>query len=907
MENGQNKLLVNKAVVIILAAGKGTRMGNNEMPKVCFEIDGKPAINRTLSTFKSVGFRNFIIVVGDRSEQVMQTVSKEHKGISYIYQNPQLGTGHAAMLAGEVLENLGYNDPVLICMGDKYIESEAIEMLVEGFIRKQADFALLTLPYKPDSVSPEARVIGDENYALSGIVEHVDMMRLSIVDSLGDLIKTNKNPEKKKIFEIINKHLPNYKKQKKAIPELLKYLENEDRVDATILKKLLVSDKYKIILSGKNRSVDELNTGTLGINPSLYLSKSDAFYTGLKLLDNNNAQQEYYFTDMINHLNNQRTHNGDPFYRLTAVKATEVTIIQGFNAPDELLSIQDFVRRKKESRLKVNTRHNSRISLNKNQYRKVSEWLRLLDKNEKNIHNWMLKIYGDHPELHQLKRRDLIKVLKCYGKRFGDEEKVLIIRAPGRVNLMGRHVDHRGGFTNFLAIHKETFIVAGERNDDNVIAVNTVPHIFKSVKFNISELIGNFAWSDWINFIESSWVRGLLRSSAGDWGNYIKAAVLRLQNKYQDLKISGLNIALSGDIPQAAGLSSSSSIVVATLQAAIALNGLDLDAQQFVDMCGEGEWFVGSRGGAGDHAAIYLGERGKVAHVGYLPFQVYKMIDAPPDYQVIIANSQIKAAKSANAKDTFNQKVCSFNLGLEILKIRIPFIKENVEYLRDITPDNLGCLTSDIYKWLMKVPQYMTRTDFRRMLPGKYSDLIDLNFSSHKEPKFYNVRGVLLFGIAEIIRSKLSVEILNNGKMEEFGGLMAISHDGDRVVTKNDQGEYVLLKDPYDDNYLNKLIDDLASENPEKVLKAQLYMQKGGYTCSTPEIDRMVDIAREVPGVVGAQIAGAGLGGCVMILAKKEMVNDVAKALKKYYYKPNGFKPEIINCFTVEGSGLAEF
>ena len=337
------------------------------------------------------------------------------------------------------------------------------------------------------------------------------------------------------------------------------------------------------------------------------------------------------------------------------------------------------------------------------------------------------------------------------------------------------------------------------------------------------------------------------------------------------------------------------------------MNGLDLNAQQFVDMCGEGEWFVGSRGGAGDHAAIYLGERGKVAHVGYLPFQVYKMIDAPANYQIIIANSQIKAAKSANAKDTFNQKICSFNLGLEILKIRIPFIKENVEYLRDITPENLGCLTSEIYEWLKKIPQYMTRTDFRRMLPGKYSDLIDLNFSTHKEPNFYNVRGVLLFGIAEIIRSKISVEMLEKGKMKEFGNLMQISHDGDRVVSRNKYGEYVLLKDPCDDNYLNKLIDDLASENPDKVLNAQLYMQTGGYACSTSEIDRMVDIAKDVPGVIGTQIAGAGLGGCVMILSKKETVNDVAEVLKKHYYEPNGFEPEIINCFTVEGSGLAEF
>jgi N-acetylgalactosamine kinase len=162
----------------------------------------------------------------------------------------------------------------------------------------------------------------------------------------------------------------------------------------------------------------------------------------------------------------------------------------------------------------------------------------------------------------------------------------------------------------------------------------------------------------------------MLITATGDWGNYIKAAMLRLQHKYHDLKIQGLNIALSGNIPIAAGLSSSSSIVVATLKAAISLNGLELSARQFIDLCGSGEWFVGSRGGSGDHAAIYAGQKGKIVNVGNLPFKINEVVNAPEDYQVVIANSHIKAAKSSQARDAFNEKVCSYNLGLELFKLR---------------------------------------------------------------------------------------------------------------------------------------------------------------------------------------------------------------------------------------------
>ena len=179
------------------------------------------------------------------------------------------------------------------------------------------------------------------------------------------------------------------------------------------------------------------------------------------------------------------------------------------------------------------------------------------------------------------------------------------------------------------------------------MAVNVQPGKYKPVHFKISELMGRMGWSDWLDFVNSEWVRNIVYLSAGHWSNYIKAAFLRLQHRYQDVRVRGVNMALAGNVPIAAGLSSSSTIVVATLQSAIALNNFDLTSQQFIDLCGEGEWFVGSRGGAGDHAAIYLGQRAKIAQVGYLPFRVEKIIDAPAGYSVVIANSHVKAAKSA--------------------------------------------------------------------------------------------------------------------------------------------------------------------------------------------------------------------------------------------------------------------
>ena len=115
---------------------------------------------------------------------------------------------------------------------------------------------------------------------------------------------------------------------------------------------------------------------------------------------------------------------------------------------------------------------------------------------------------------------------------------------------------------------------------------------------------------------------------------------------------------------------------------------------------------------------------------------------------------------------------------------------------------------------------------------------------------------MLLYGIAEIIRSRMCVELLEAGRVAEFGGLMKISHDGDRVSRPGPDGGYRRLADDCGDEYLQRLIGDLSSENPQRVLRAQLFMQPGAYACSTPEIDQMVDIASAVPGVAGRRLPG---------------------------------------------------
>ncbi len=901
----QYQQLAQETTIVLLAAGKGTRMGRSDLSKVCFEIDGVPAISRQIGLFRRQGFLRFLVVVGSHAEQVMETVTREHPGVLYVHQEPQLGTGHAAKVAAEALEQYGLEGNILVTMGDKYVEEAAVDALIDGFLKQQADLALLAVPPSEASRDSVGRVLINREGCALAILERTDRARLEVAERLQEIIASTGRVTGENVRKVVQAHLPDPKKQSRAFGPLLKLARSDKPLNQGKLEKLIRQWREWMEVDGKTYSVRQIRRLSRYTNPSLYLFRKEAFFEGLRRLDNDNAQGEYYLTDVVRLLSQMKDSQDQPRYRVRAVTVDHPEWIQGFNSPDELLAIQDHVRRQKPSTRRAAA--SGHPQLRPNQYRTVRQWLERIEQRRPSIARWMHQIYGNHPELHEAKLRDMVRVLECYARRFGADDKVCLVRAPGRVNLMGRHVDHRGGTTNFLAIDRETIAVASLRQDDQVVAVNVQPARFKPVEFSIAEMMGRFAFREWLNFVESPWVRNMLRNAAGDWSNYLKAAVLRLQHRYPEIKVRGINLAVSGNVPIAAGLSSSSTLVVAALQATIALNNFELTSQQFIDLCGEGEWFVGSRGGAGDHAAIYLGQRGKIAHVGYLPFRLEKIIDAPADYQVVIANSHIHAAKSASAKHQFNARVATYNLGLALLKQRCPEIAGMVEYLRDVDPEKLGCPTSAIYNWLTRVPVSMQRKDFVAMLPADHRDLIETCFASHDEPAAYQPRGVLLYGIAEMLRSRLAVGLLESGRIDELGQMMLISHDGDRVSRPRPDGAYEPVDEDVSDTYLNRLIHDLASEGPLRVLNAQLYRQPGSYACSTPEIDRMVDIASRVPGVAGAQIAGAGLGGCIMVLARKQAVPSLRRALIREYYRPAGLKPAILPCVPVEGAGLAEF
>jgi len=890
---------------IILAAGAGTRMGSADRHKVCFEIDGQPAIERLLATCSACGVGPHIVVVGDKAQQVMAAVARTGEPAVFAYQPEQRGTGHAARQGARVLQELGYKGPVLVVPGDKVAEPGILRKLIAHFESARLD--LVFLAGSRQDFPTAGRIVCDETRRVLADIELADLKRKRALARLRETARRGATDWAAQALQVMRNFFPD---PAKACPELvgrraarafgslweLVQRAIEDPAVAPHEMVALIPEETLFHLSGEMWfTPDEVEQRAQQCNVSVYLFQAPALYWALERISDDNAQREEYLTECITLL---AQGTPDRRFHLEAVPLDEPHQVMGFNNPAELLAIQDYFCRRRERRAARQLRQGSVMC-------PIREWLTAFDEADRGQGKlWasLRAIYGGDPALLAERIEAYRRALLCAQRHLGADASVLISRSPGRINIMGRHVDHQGGRCNLMAIDREILAVARAREDDRVRLFNADEGTFGPREFRLGELVAQLTWDDWLSLVNSDQVRRMITEASGDWSLYVQAALLRLQKQFPEAQFRGLDMVVSGNVPIGAGLSSSSALVVATAEAAVAINRLEVQPRQFVDLCGEGEWFVGTRGGSADHAAMKFAQRGAVIHVRFFPFGLEETVDFPPSYRMVICNSGLEAQKAAGARDTFNHRVACYHLGVKLVWSWFPQYAPLIKHLRDINPQGLGIPLAWIYRFLLRLPQCASRRELADWLA---LEEVEPLFATHAPPQEgYPIRGVVLYGLAECERSRICLDFLKSGDMAGFGQLMSISHDGDRVVQYDEEWQPQPYAAPTSGLYLLERIEDLESGDPRRVMRAQLHLQPGSYRCSTPELDLMADIAQRTEGVMGAQLAGAGLGGCIMALAREEATDQLIERLTRLYYQPRGLEPQVSVCTSIAGSGV---
>ncbi|MFQ6048748.1 MAG: galactokinase family protein, partial [Phycisphaerae bacterium] len=294
-------------------------------------------------------------------------------------------------------------------------------------------------------------------------------------------------------------------------------------------------------------------------------------------------------------------------------------------------------------------------------------WHHGLDSPSGRLAERLVQLYG--PDQAQLaeRRAALSRALAHFQQSYDSPGPLAIARAPGRLNTLGRHIDHRGGYVNPVSLHFETLLVFFARHDDLVRISDTNP-AFGSRQFRIAELLPDRPICDlgaWLSWTQQQADQRASAGTRSDWVHKIAAPAVYLQHIYQpQIRLRGFDGVLYGSVPQAMGLSSSSSLVVAATEALLAVNRLDLPADEYPLRCGEMEWYVGTRGGCGDHAAIKLARPGQIMHMRTEPvLMLRKHLPFPTGYQLLVFDSGIVADKTGRAGQRFNANTATYAIG----------------------------------------------------------------------------------------------------------------------------------------------------------------------------------------------------------------------------------------------------
>ncbi len=152
---------INNLGVVILAAGRGTRLGCEDIPKVMLEIGGKPVVSYVVENLFKVGFarEQISLVVGYRKEKVMDYFGNN---VLYAVQEEPLGTAHAAYTGMKVLP--GHIKNILVINGDDsaFYKPETIANFIIGYLNYGAMISLLSAEISSSSFS-YGRIIRTDN------------------------------------------------------------------------------------------------------------------------------------------------------------------------------------------------------------------------------------------------------------------------------------------------------------------------------------------------------------------------------------------------------------------------------------------------------------------------------------------------------------------------------------------------------------------------------------------------------------------------------------------------------------------------------------------------------------------------------------------------------------------------
>jgi len=246
-------------------------------------------------------------------------------------------------------------------------------------------------------------------------------------------------------------------------------------------------------------------------------------------------------------------------------------------------------------------------------------------------------------------------VVAAFRKVAGHDPEVVAF-APGRVNLIGEHTDYNEGFVLPAAVDRGV-AVAARRLPGEAFTLHAV---------DLGE--------------RCTFSRGALeRDPKQRWADYFKGVVWALSNR--GIEVPACEAAITGDIPQGAGLSSSAAYEVATALLSSALGGFRLPSLEIAKLAREAEnGFAGVACGIMDQMASTFGKQGKALLLDCRSL-AHETVEIPSGLTIVVVNSGVRHSL---ASSEYNKRRAECEEGVRILA----GLRPGVRALRDVGPDD---------------------------------------------------------------------------------------------------------------------------------------------------------------------------------------------------------------------------
>jgi N-acetylgalactosamine kinase len=434
-----------------------------------------------------------------------------------------------------------------------------------------------------------------------------------------------------------------------------------------------------------------------------------------------------------------------------------------------------------------------------------------------------------------------------------------IARAPGRVNLIGEHIDYAGFAVLPMAIENDILIAVRieKQNNTNNNSNLTIKH-FNSDKHK-----------DY-NFQLDSEHSHLAFVKPHDYANYIIAGYNAIINyiKENNNELNNINISIlvTGNVPYASGLSSSSALTVASAIAFVKSFGIDkqITKQNLTNATINYERSVGTACGGMDQTISIFAEKNEASLIEFNPCPKTKPVYLPEDVTFIIANSLTDSPKIDTLAYRYNKRVVENKLGLAIISYKLKLskpaailwdLKEELKLSFSETAKIINDHLKDSEYTLEEVEEELGLKDEKVL-----SELLDdysIDYLLKLVPYYQEV---LNKNSSFKLKDRLLHVCLESERVEKFYHICQEIHQNKNLH-----------------NYEEK-VKELG-----KLMNHSHLSCKELYECSSKELDTLVEYSLE-HGAYGARLTGAGWGGCCVIMVPNKNLEYLMEKLGSYYF-----------------------